>query len=311
MSKWTIKDLLDEEPQFHLEYVEEEDVVLTVIQKMKQRNISSLPVRDKSSKKFVGIIDVLDIVTFACTKYATVSTNAYESYQQMETFAKTKCSYLLNISGRNAWKVLSENRPLSDLLVVLSNPHIHRVGIINRHHDIVGLVSEIKVIQFLWRHREELGPRAHSILSSKVELWTHVHSQELVTISENAQVYDAFQTIWEQEVTGLAVVNDDGKLVANISASDIKRCRFYPIIGQMVKDLYQPIKAFLKIPAPGEEIRKKHHVPFYVHQHDTMAHVIETVIAQHIHRVFVVDAKHHPIAVISLVDIIKRLWSAQ
>jgi len=310
LSRWRIKDLLEHNVPFHLQFVEEEDTVMTVIQKMRDHNISSLPVRDKTTKKFVGIIDVLDIVTFSCTKYATVTTNAYEGYQQMETFAKTKCGYLLDISGRNKWFVLNENRPLDDVVVLLSDPHIHRVGIINGSHDIVGLVSQSRLIEFFWKHRTELDPKLQSIFKSRVELWTHVHSQELVAISQNSMVYDGFQTIWEQEVSGLPVVDENGKLVANLSASDIKRCRFYPIIGQMVADLYQPIKSFLRIPSPQEQLKKKHHVPIYVHRHDTIEHVIETIVIYHIHRVFVVDQRIKPTAVISLCDILKCILEA-
>jgi len=311
LERWRIKDLLELDRHFQLEFVEEDDTVLTVLQKMKSKNISSLPVRDKATRKFVGIIDVLDIVTFCCTKYATINTNAWESYQQMESFAKTKCSYILNISGRNDWRVMSENRPLADLITILSTPHIHRVGIIDKNHDIVGLVSQSKIIQFFWRHREQLDTNIQAILSSKVELWVHVHNQQLLTISQDAMVYDAFQIIWEQEVSGLAVVDNEGRLVANISASDIKRCRFYPIIGQMIKDLYQPISAFLRIPQPGEDLKKKHHVPYYVHRHDPMEKVFEMIVSLGVHRLFVVDSKMKPVAVISLSDLLKRILTVE
>jgi len=306
LSQWTIKDLLDAESHFHLEYVDDEDTVVTVMQKMRTKKISSLPVRDSVTKKFIGIIDVLDMVTFCCTKYATVSLQAWDSYQQMETFAKTKCKYLLDISGRNTWRVMSQNRPLEDLVAVLANPHAHRVGVVNERHEVVGLISQSKLIQFLWKNRHRLETSLQNIIKSKVELWTHIHTQQVQTIPHTAAVYDAFYAIWQREVSGLAVVDLEGKLVANISASDIKRCRFYPIIGQMIKDLYTPIKDFLRIPESATDLKKKHHVPYYIHKSDSMEKVFELIVSEGIHRVFVIDSKMKPIAVISLCDILRR-----
>ena len=106
---------------------------------------------------------------------------------------------------------------------------------------------------------------------------------------------------------GLAVVDDVGRLVANISASDIKKTRFYPIVGQMIQDLYQPIKTFLRIPAHGTiKLKKKDHIPFFVTKHDTMTNVMEDLIFRKIHRIFVVDHNQRPIACISLSDLLKQ-----
>lgn len=42
------------------------------------------------------------------------------------------------------------------------------------------------------------------------------------SINMKESVLDAFKAIWDTEVTGLAVLNDNGQLVGNISASDLK-----------------------------------------------------------------------------------------
>jgi len=76
----------------------------------------------------------------------------------------------------------------------------------------------------------------------------------------------------------------------------------------MVKDLYRPIKDFLRIPEPGQLLKKKDHVPFFVAKGDTMEKAMETLVENNIHRVFVVDAHKKPIAVISLCDILRKLY---
>jgi len=307
--EWSIADFLRaSDSHFHLEYIEEDDILLTLMEKLKKHNITSLPVRATATKKFTGIVDVLDLVTYAITKFSTVPRQAYESYQQMESFAKTKVKYLFDLSGRNKWITLHERRPFNELVKALSDPHTHRLGIVNERGDVVGLVSQSAVVRFFYTHRGNMDDKFRVVLSEKVEDWYHIHQQRIYTIHLNDHVYDAFRKIWELQVSGLAVVDEHGHLAANISASDIKRTRYYPIIGQMVKDLYRPIKEFLRIPEPGQNFKKKDHVPFFVHKGETMEKALEIIVENNIHRVFVVDNHRKPIAVISLCDILRKFW---
>jgi CBS domain-containing protein len=74
LRNWTVHDLLHDEhgkkndfnqiaksseTVFHLEYIDDEDTVYTALQRMKAKNISSLPVRDQKTNHFIGILDVV------------------------------------------------------------------------------------------------------------------------------------------------------------------------------------------------------------------------------------------------------------
>jgi len=126
---------------------------------------------------------------------------------------------------------------------------------------------------------------------------------------------EAFRLIWEKSVTGIAVVDDTGKLVATVSASDLKKLRIAPI-GELIKDLYQPIKNFLHIrsnvkdkvemaefPCPQENLK-------VAKGDDTMETIFSIMVENSIHRVFIVDDTWHPTGVVSLRDIIARILEA-
>jgi CBS domain-containing protein len=55
-----------------------------------------------------------------------------------------------------------------------------------------------------------------------VEQWLPKERGPVVTINMKHFMIDAFKLIWDNEVSGVGVVDDNGKLVANISASDLK-----------------------------------------------------------------------------------------
>ncbi len=121
------------------------------------------------------------------------------------------------------------------------------------------------------------------------------------------------------------MVDNNGKLVANLSASDLKvsehellliidkKVHLVPI-GELIKDLYQPIKNFLHIRSNVKDkvvmANFPNPEPKIVTSEDTMGRVLSIVVENKIHRVFIVDDQQRPTGVISLRDIIARVLEA-
>ena len=80
----------------------------------------------------------------------------------------------------------------------------------------------------MYKYSPRLEENLQALLAENMDSWIPTHHKNVYTINMNDSVYSAFYRIWEREVSGLAVVDDHGRLVANISASDIKvsDCRF-------------------------------------------------------------------------------------
>lgn len=58
--------------------------------------------------------------------------------------------------------------------------------------------------------------------------------KKVITVNENIPTIQSFRTIAENNVTAVAVVNNEGKLVGNLSASDLK---VITILTQLFLDL--------------------------------------------------------------------------
>jgi len=311
-----VKNIIEDDKEFTLYSASEDDTVETVLVLLRNHKISSLLIRKsipRADNHNVGIIDILDILTFAYTKFAKVSLLAQDSYDQMEAFNKQRIGDLMNISGRNDWHFIAYNKPLSDLLSLLSNPHIHRVSVVNEQNDIVGFITQSKILQFFYKYRDQLEPSLSKLLNTKV-VDSKINTS-VVSVNMSSFMIEAFRLIWEKSVTGIAVVDDTGKLVATVSASDLKKLRIAPI-GELIKDLYQPIKNFLHIrsnvkdkvemaefPCPQENLK-------VAKGDDTMETIFSIMVENSIHRVFIVDDTWHPTGVVSLRDIIARILEA-
>jgi len=266
---------------------------------MKDNRIISVPVEKKSGNGFLGIVDMLDLITFCTAKFSSVSLLAEDSYRQMEEFAQKTVKHLPDISGRNHYVSISNTASLNELLTALSKAH--RVAVINDSKDIIGLITQSKMIEFLYNRRSQWT----DILHQRV----HNLQKPVESINMKEFVIEGFKRIWEKQVSGIAVINDDGKLVSNLSASDLLRIHTSPS-GEIIHELYQPIKNFLKI---REDIKDRVMMmdipeckPIAVTASDTLETSIVKCMESRVHRVFIQDDKEKPVGVISLSDIIQQ-----
>jgi CBS domain-containing protein len=297
----TVQDLLVQENWMELICVDEDATVADVVTTLGKNKIISAPVRN-SHNLFEGIIDMLDLITLCVTKFSKVSVLAYESWQQMEEFAQKKVKDLLNISGRNPRLTMSYKVSITELLAILSATNAHRVAVINEAKDVVGLVTQSKLVDFLYKHRGEAKDKMASIRAADIA------RSPVTSVNMNQFVIDAFKQIWDQQVTGVAVVDNEGKLVGNISASDLVRTHVKPV-GPLIHDLYQPIKHFNNI---RTNLTEKVYMgdlasypPITVKSSDSLETIMETVVNNKVHRVYLVDDALAPVGVISLSDIIR------
>ena len=67
---------------------------------------------------------------------------------------------------------------------------------------LVGIVSQSRIIDFIYKYRDHLEPGLKEILRQSVESWIPLHKTQVYTIHMNDSVYNAFNRIWELQVSG-------------------------------------------------------------------------------------------------------------
>jgi CBS domain-containing protein len=110
-----------------------------------------------------------------------------------------------------------------------------------------------------------------------------------ITINQSALA--GFQKMRGREVHAVAVVDNDGKLVANLSNSDLRGFNC-----EKMKLLALPVLEFLKA-------QQTLQAPITCLKDDTVASIIKNILQHHVHHIWVVDATQKPVGVVSLCDI--------
>jgi len=311
MGEITAKSIIGAQPTFELVVLREKQTVSEALILMWKKGISSAPLISETNE-VEGMVDLLDLVTLTCSKFGINQIDVYASKIQAEKFLNQKLADIPDISGRDQWVSTKENTSLRELIQLLSGRDIKRVSIIDDKSNVVGLISQSTLIKFLFENRNKLGNDLVSRFSLKVkDIWNLTGGVE--TINYKEVVIDAFLKMSDRSVSGVAIVNDDGDLVGNISSGDMKRLQLDPPM-QLTYDLFEPIHVFCNIDI-SDKVRKSDvmknlisYKPIFVEPEDNLSNVMEKIVTNKIHRLYVVKSStsKKPVKVISLCDLLQQ-----
>jgi CBS domain-containing protein len=296
---------------FDLVIAQYSDSVNDVLKLLADFNITSVPVMQQNS--VIGVIDVLDIMTYALSvlgedKFLPVEGLEKKFNQQFDR----PIIEILGVSGRNKWQVISAGISLQELIKKLGQPDIHRITIADKQNlnHYLGVVTQSQLLRYIYRNKDKIPKRMRAKIR---EIFPE--SAQVYSLPSNALVMEAFSLMYQAKVSGIAVTDDRGIILGNISASDIKHIglkSFERRIPSLVKNLQVPLDKFLHLYPKEGEIGV---APIVVTPDDTLETVINLFCTKfntskfsntHIHRIYVVDANNKPVRAISMGDIIAQ-----
>jgi len=288
---------------------------------LQQENFISAPVFDKEMKYFVGILDVVDIarwVALGCSLERAYKDKDFENFG----FADGTVQDILNQSEKSKRIfIFDSNQSLESAMKILSFRD-HRVIVCNSrewHHVLLPVVSpqtnkiefkEIEtsksysiltqsdVVQYIFQHRDKFSPPLFQQFSQQLDVLGLVDvtsgGASIVKAIKSERAIDGFLKMFDEGVSALAIVDKNGRLVANLSASDLRG-----LTEDKLKFLGLPISKYLK--AVGSSKLRK---PVTCSPKDSLNDLINKVVPSRIHRVWVTDSSEIPLGVVSLTDII-------
>lgn len=303
---------------FSLVYCKSEALVPDVLEVLTKFKLLSLPVYDSEQKKWLGFVDLLDlleVIVFLSEAGELldgfVSTKKKINWedilaQQASAVADGPIEEIVDLSGRNPWCAVTEETPLNSLLDMFgSEVGLHRVAIVDSEANILGIISQFRIVQFVYEHRDKFSSDR---LEMKVGDWAA--ARNIVTVPQFTPVIEAYERLLKEKVSAVAIVDEENKFVGVLSATDLKRCFESQCCDAKVlfKGLHLPIKTWFE--SYGFHLNNHDANCHTVTKETTTAQVVEQIYQHHLHRVFIVDGELHPTGVISLCDLITQLQLA-
>lgn len=294
-----------------------------------ENNIMGAPVYDEKTKTYVGMFDVRDIlscVTAAHREFLvlggshnkpgsdTCLPHEMDLHQKTQSELMAKALQHMKIDSHSPGAVtvtyLAARNPmvpsrgketsLLDICKILADRHKHRVPITDDSSGsaiCTGIISQSGLIAFI---ASKVPPGS---LDKKMAHAGIPYKKEVVKVVDDSSAADAFELLDSKRLSGIAVVDEDGKLIGNTSARDVKNA----VMDAGRTGMDTDILSYLAQVRQSQVIKNDKYPSCHVHEDSTVGHLVNTLAKTGFHRVFVVDEGMKPIGVVSFADIIKYM----
>jgi len=198
---------------------------------MEDNDIVSIPVVDLEKRIYVGMLNVLDVVSYLASNY----TNQNRNNQEFATALRSASVADVLKFTKDHILPLSATSPLTHLVRVATLAD--EVPIMGSEGQIVNIANRLDVLRFVQDNIEVLGPRADYTVHTLFR-----GSSSLTIIDTDTRVVDALGIMGKTQVSELAIVNTTGRLEGNLIAADLRRLSVYNL-----PRLFEPVSKFVCI----------------------------------------------------------------
>jgi len=257
---------------------------------------------DAASNKYTGFLDIRDLISFCC--FIHDNNESAENLLDIVHYGVRMFKHSVEgvtvsyLSRRNPFHSIPQGTTLLEASKILLTNNIRRAPVLNANGEIVNIISQSSIVNFLAHHLKDLESIAEPIGSLAVG------SAPVISARKDHKAIEVFRLMDSHHRSGVEVVDEFGVLVGNTSGADLKLFISNPSISV----LNLPIMTFLN------QIRQTQidiiSPVIAVNQNDSLGLVIGKLAATRVHRIFVVNQDYHPVRVISLSDILKFINSA-
>jgi CBS-domain-containing membrane protein len=266
------------------------------IKLMKEKCILSVPVFDPEKCQYIGLLDMFDVMrytTLGIFEESAFRDKLFSNYQ----FRSATVKEIIERSCRGKILVLEASDPLELAFKNLSENHRALIPMKdeNTFKNSYRMITQTDLVRFIQKHTDQLG----TCINRRIEEMGLANplGTQVLSISTKDQALDGFLKMFRNEVNAVAVVDDTGRLVANLSASDL-----WGISSQNISTLKLPPLQFLKSISGAIASH-----PVTCSSRSYLAEVIEKLISAKIHRVWVVNSGEEPIGVVTMTDVLRSL----
>jgi CBS domain-containing protein len=316
--------------------INKDATITEAFEKLIKHKILSIPVLDKSGEA-VSIFSMLDLVNHFVNEFdeeeikCLNTTKTYDYFFHYADLKEKKQEIASERVGQVLQKELKEIETLdpvymvdddSDLLdavKILTDSKSHRVLVYNHPTGkLTGLITQSRLLEFIGTMSNCLD-EAHKTIQQ-----LNLGTRQVVSVNEKSMAISAFRLMREKRVSAVAVVNDEGVLVGNISVNDLKlvgyNLSYFTYLSRSVREYLMWISSS-EIQQSPHMIRnqlllqqqKKETDPIVVTctKDNTLYFVIKTLNYYRVHRMYLVDESRRPIGVISIHDVLAHIMKSR
>lgn len=264
------------------------------VKELATNRVLSAPVIDDKTKNCLGLVDMLDIVWTVLKVAPDMSALKENDLKSLEIAGRAMAfepvTNAIGASGRDPYVPVYEKNPASSVVPLFAKG-VHRAPIFDESGNIVQTISQSDLIRVL----------SENIHMGKMKEMGEMTTEQLklgavrpITVPKSTPVIQVLKIIQENSVSAVGIVEEDGKLAGNFSATDLE--------GMYIEkwpSFTLPIGDFLQKHSPNSLNS------ICCTKQTTLINVCKELVQSKVHRLWVVDDDFKPVGVVSTTDIMK------
>jgi len=255
---------------------------------LNEKKILSCPIWDDEKKRFCGLVTIWDIMV------SLVRPLSWETFPREGASLNSPLTDIMGGEG-DAFFVFEPTQTVETILEPFA-VGIHRIFVHAKddktNKPTLRVLSQSDLIKFLGKNQDKLQ---HLMKEQVGDLDFKIGEKYPMTIRQDQPAIKGFQTMAMNGLSALPIIDNDGKIVATLSVSDVRGLdeKTLPLIEK-------PALTFL-MEKYGENNIKN----FVAPPSANLGEVFLMLLNNSIHRVWVVDDDQKPLGIISLSDVIR------
>jgi len=280
-----------------LAYVNRDEPALEAWRSLIDHKVLSLPIHDQRKTVFIGFVDIVDVLNIIVNHFtenelvATQEADLQALLGSRQAFAGLTVADLHD-PKRIAFLPVDTRMPLREAIRLMIEWKTHRLPVVDAGGELVTILSQSRVASHFAQHLP-----LFSFSGSRIGDLPDFITRDVVSVKNDQKTIDAFKLIRDKNVNGVAVLDDSGKLMGNLSASDLR------VIGysmKIIQRLFLSVGEFLSLIPPSSEF-----VLVCVTELTTFEELLVKIQLTKVHRLYVVKEDKTLVGVLTLTDILR------
>ena len=199
--------------------------------------------------------------------------------------------FIIRLYPKNDFMRLSELDTLYHATEIFGKG-IHRVAIVNAADEVIGILSQRRLIRYIWENARRFSSLEPYLSTSLQDL--KIGSSDPVFIYGDQLLIDALYKMFATRISSLAVVDRTKALIGNISVVDVQ------LVSSTKNShlLYKSVLHFItyNLSLKGMEEGRDPFPIFHVTEQSSLGRVIAKLVATKCHRLWIVESRnisHH------------------
>jgi len=278
--------------------------------------VLSAPVWDAKEKKYLGFVDVFDLMTLAVgvdVLMHILPESMLKKPRMEELMFQREMTLGEMMSGQpesvfNPWCPVEEGAKFRDVVMLLASK-ARRIPVISKSTGkVIQIISQSQVCQLLYER-----VKAGGVLTDTTPGTTGLGIKNVFCVKDTDQARDAFQMMVDKRVSSVCVLDEAGEILTAISTKDIRLLPRLEAAGVEHNNLFDMnVREFVALVRRSTEIDGKSRAACVTVEVDTPLQVVlGKLAATKMHRVYVINGQRKPVGVVSVSDVVIALAQLQ